>query len=133
MEGLDQQIITQLKENARKSNLAIARDVGVSEGTIRKHIHDLKEKGIIQRFTIDVKSDATALVELKTDPNIDTTTIAQNIKNVGGSIVLEVAGNYDIVCFIQAESLEKMNETVEQIRAVKGVRETQTLPVLKNV
>ena len=133
MRGLDQQILARLRENARESNLSMARELSVSEGTIRKHIADLKANGIIQRFTVDVKRDAAAIVELKTNPNIDTTVIAKNIKALGVRQVVEVAGNYDIVCFIEAESLAMMNEMIEQIRGIEGVKDTQTMPVLKNV
>lgn len=133
MKEVDAEILKQLKDNARKSNLAIAEDLGVSEGTVRKHIADLCEEGIIKQFTISVKSDTAALVEVKTAPNIQTTKIAQHIKHLGVHIVLEVAGDYDIICFITADNLEQMNVLIEKIRTVKGVLSTQTLPVLKNV
>jgi DNA-binding Lrp family transcriptional regulator len=133
MRGLDQQILARLRENARESNLSMASELSVSEGTIRKHIADLKASGTIQRFTVDVKRDAAAIVELKTTPNIDTTIIAKNIKALGVRQVVEVAGSYDIICFIEAESLAMMNEMIEQIRGIEGVKETQTMPVLKNI
>lgn len=133
MKEVDAQILKRLRDNARKSNLAIAEELGVSEGTVRKHIADLCEEGIIQKFTVIIKDDTAALVEVKTAPHIKTTTIAQKIKHLGVHLVLEVAGNYDIICFISADNLKQMNVLIEKIRTVKGVVSTQTLPVLKNV
>lgn len=133
MKDIDQRILQELREHARESNLAIAEKLGVSEGTVRKHIASLCDEGVIQKFTVQVKSDTAAIVEVKTAPNISTTQIARHVKALGLPLVLEVAGDYDIICFISAESLEKMNELIEKIRAVKGIVSTQTFPVLKNV
>ena len=131
MDKLDTQILKILKQEGRRSNLSIAKELGVSEGSIRKRLAKLKEQGIIQRFTIQTKTAIGAILNVKTAPEIATSEISQQIKSIGALRVFEVAGRYEIVCYIQAESLQEINNHVEQIRAIRGVIETQTLPVLK--
>ena len=131
MDQLDTQILKLLKQDGRKSNLSIAKEVGVSEGSIRKRLLKLKESGVIQRFTIQTKNAVGAILNVKTAPEIATSEISKQIKSIGALRVFEVAGRYEIVCYIQAESLQEINDYVEQIRAINGVKETQTLPVLK--
>ena len=133
MLDINEKLLAALKQNARKSNLSLAKELGVSEGTIRKHLHDLVAKKVIERFTVIVRQEASALIAIKTASGMNTTLISTEIKRITQGTIFEVAGTYDIICFIHAENLDRVNELVEKIRALKGVIETQTVPVLKEV
>ena len=47
MDELDRKIISLLERNGRASNARIARDVGVSEGTVRRRLKRLISEKII--------------------------------------------------------------------------------------
>ena len=47
IDDLDNQIIEILSIDGRMSNAAIARNLGVSEGTVRRRLNIMKEQGII--------------------------------------------------------------------------------------
>ena len=47
IDDLDNQIIEILGLDGRMSNASIARNLGVSEGTVRRRLNIMKEKGII--------------------------------------------------------------------------------------
>lgn len=126
-------VLELLRQDSRRSNLSIAKELSISEGSVRQHISRLKEEGIIQRFTVQTKTAVGAIVGVQTAANTATTTISQQIKSIGQHRIFEVAGKYEIVCYLQAESLAEVNDLVEKIRAVKGVKGTETLPVLKEI
>ena len=54
MDELDRKIISLLERNGRASNARIARDVGVSEGTVRRRLKRLISEKIIN-FNLDKK------------------------------------------------------------------------------
>ncbi|GBE55128.1 MAG TPA: Lrp/AsnC family transcriptional regulator [Euryarchaeota archaeon] len=41
--------------------------------------------------------------------------------------VLQLFGDYDLITIIEASSLRELNETVDKIRSIKGIKETNTL------
>ncbi|SVB54348.1 uncharacterized protein METZ01_LOCUS207202, partial [marine metagenome] len=47
VDDLDNQIIEILSLDGRMSNASIARNLGVSEGTVRRRLNILKDEGII--------------------------------------------------------------------------------------
>ena len=126
-------VLELLRQNSRRSNLSIAKELDISEGGVRQHISRLKESGTIQRFTVQTKTAVGAIIGIRTEANTATSTISQEIKKEGALRIFEVAGKYEIVCYLEAESLTEVNDHVEKIRAINGVKGTETLPVLKEI
>jgi len=58
IDEIDQKILRTLEEDGRISYRRLGQKLGIEESTARKRVVRLKEKGVIERFTIDV-SDAT--------------------------------------------------------------------------
>ncbi|MBS3816738.1 MAG: Lrp/AsnC family transcriptional regulator [Candidatus Thermoplasmatota archaeon] len=54
MDEKDKKILEILKENSRTPYTEIAREVDLSEATVRKRIDKMKEEGIIDKFTIEL-------------------------------------------------------------------------------
>jgi len=131
MDDTNLRLIELLEQNSRESNTELAKQLHVSEGTIRHRINSLLEKKIIRRFTIDTEKQMTAMIMVKTSPNVATDIVSKSIKEIGLTFILEIAGNFDILCGIKTKNLEETNDYVEKIRSIKGVVSTQTLPVLK--
>ena len=52
MDDLDRKIIAILQSNGRASNAQIARNVGVSEGTVRRRVRRLIEEAVIRVVAI---------------------------------------------------------------------------------
>ena len=50
----DQQILKILEQDCRISYRQLGQKIGIEESTARKRVVRLKEKGVIERFTIDV-------------------------------------------------------------------------------
>ncbi|NPA75766.1 MAG: Lrp/AsnC family transcriptional regulator [Euryarchaeota archaeon] len=54
MDERDKKIIKMLKENARRPFTDIAKELGVTETTIRKRVAELERSGVIKKYTIEV-------------------------------------------------------------------------------
>jgi len=131
MDGIDKKIIEALKTNARTPFLSIAKKINVSEGTIRQRVTKLLSKKVIKKFTIETGIYTKAIVMIETTPKIPTKKISSAIIHAGAEKVFEVTGQETIIAMILAENLSQINEIIEKIRAIEGVKETQTFPVLK--
>lgn len=131
MDAVDKQILEKLESDSRVSFLSVAKELGVSEGTIRQRVSKMLKKGIIKRFTVDLGSHTTAIVEITTLSKVPTQKISEKIQKLGVKKIFEVAGRNSIIAVIHASDLGKLNSIVESIRSIDGVTQTETFPVLR--
>ena len=73
MDELDSQIIKILQQDGRASNAGIARDVGVSEGTVRRRLKRLVQEEFIQVVALPDPAklglESQALVGVQVEPD----------------------------------------------------------------
>ena len=73
MDELDRNIISILERNGRASNARIARDVGVSEGTVRRRLKRLINEQIINVIALPdprkLGYNSEALIGVQVDPD----------------------------------------------------------------
>jgi len=131
MDGIDKKIIEILSKDAREAFLSIARELGVSEGTIRQRVGKMTKKGIIKKFTIETSSSTNAIVEVVTSSSSPTQKVVEKIVKLGVHRVFEVTGRFSIIVIIHAPDLRELNTKLEAIRAIEGVVQTETFSVLK--
>lgn len=73
-----------------------------------------------------------ALVLVKCESNVYTTAVARRILWIRGvQKVLEISGDFDIEVMLNVETVNQMNEVLENIRKIKGVTGTNTRIILK--
>jgi Lrp/AsnC family transcriptional regulator, regulator for asnA, asnC and gidA len=130
MDIVDEYIIDQLKKDSRTPFLQMAKALHVSEGTIRKRVGKLTDSKVIRRFTVDVAFGFGAVVCVKIDPHVETSTLAKELSSRKVDHVMVVTGRYDLICLIEASSTRSLNEMIEKIRSIKGVQYTETFTIL---
>ena len=131
----DRKIIARLREDARQSNAAIARAIGVSEATIRRRIKLMIGDGTLSVTVVPNPAkfglNTSAIIGIDVQPDI--------LEKVAGALsereeigFLGVStGRYDLLAWIQVKSLEELREFLEGFLAkVRGVRKTETLVLL---
>ncbi|MEM3030668.1 MAG: Lrp/AsnC family transcriptional regulator [Candidatus Micrarchaeia archaeon] len=134
VEDFDAKLLRILRENARTSNSAIARRLGVSEGAVRKRIANLVSAGVIKRFTVETAEEGmvNALCFVSVAAGAQTGSVAKRIASLPGvRRVLEITGEFDLVAVVGGESVEEVNATVDEIRRIPRVKATDTKIVLK--
>ncbi|SVD72636.1 uncharacterized protein METZ01_LOCUS425490, partial [marine metagenome] len=112
MDELDRNMIQILQNNGRASNARIARDVGVSEGTVRRRLKTLMQNGSIKIIALPdpevLGFDTEALVGIQVDPDkIDEVAILL-VELKESSWVSVTTGSFDIFCWVTLPSSEEL-------------------------
>lgn len=93
---------------------------------------ELAEKATGKKLEVQIPKKIEALVMVKCESNVYTTSVARRILWIKGiEKVLEISGDFDIEVLINVDSINQMNEVLEEIRVIKGVEATNTRVVLK--
>lgn len=131
MDELDRKIIQILQENGRASNARIARDVGVSEGTVRRRLKTLVQNSVIKVVALPdpevLGYDTEALVGIQVDPDkIDE--VAKLLVGLKESSWVSVTtGSFDIFCWVTLPSSEELGNFLKaEVGTIPGVRRTET-------
>ncbi len=126
MDERDRAILARLRENSRLSNSEIARELNVSEGTIRKRISKLVSSGVIKQFTLSTSSngiDSIVLIRMEIKRAQDVIKVLKS----RFSELYEFSGRVDLAVKLTCSSVEELNRIVDDIRAIDGVKGTDTL------
>jgi len=105
-------------------------------GDQRKQLFDADILEIAEQVTgreIDViPHDISAMVMLQVESHVYTSAVVRRLcgfKHVNN--VYEITGDYDINAFVNVENVMALNNLIEEIRTVQGVKRTETRMVLK--
>ncbi len=131
----DRKIIGLLQDDARQSNAAIARHIGVSEATIRRRIKMLVDDGILAIQAVPNPSkfglNTSAMIGIDVQPDqLDAVANAICARDEVGFLGVST-GRYDLIVWTLVRSLDELREFLESFLAkVPGIRKTETLVLL---
>ena len=131
MDELDRRIIALLQVDGRASNARIAREVGVSEGTVRRRLRHLIQGDVVKVIAVpnleQMGYGTAALVGIQTDPGkVDEVADALG-KLEEAHYVAITTGAYDIFTWVGLESPERLGVFLRgQVGTIPGVRRTET-------
>ncbi len=134
MDERDRRILEILTKDSSTPNVKMAKALRVSEASVRKRITKLRAEGVIRRFTVELEESlgvgAVSLVAV--DPAVPTKVVSHEIMKLEGvERVYEITGNFDLAVIFYADSAEKLNDTLDKIRHLKHVHNTDTRMILK--
>jgi Lrp/AsnC family transcriptional regulator for asnA, asnC and gidA len=137
MDGLDTRIVDILQKDGRASNAGIAREVGVSEGTVRRRLKRLVQEEYIQVVAlpdpVKMGYESQALVGVQVDPDkIDQ--VADDLSKLSQvNWVAVTTGSYDIFAWATLQSAEALGIFLRtKVGIISGVRRTETFVSLAN-
>jgi Lrp/AsnC family transcriptional regulator for asnA, asnC and gidA len=131
MDALDQKIIKLLQMDGRASNARIAREVGVSEGTVRRRLRHLIQGDVVRVIAVpnleQMGYGTAALIGLQTDPGrVDEVADAISALEEVHYVAI-TTGAYDIFAWVGLESPEMLGIFLRtKVGTVSGVRRTET-------
>ena len=131
MDDLDVNIINLLQLDGRASNAKIAREAGVSEGTIRRRPKKLIEDGYLSVIAIPnldrLGFATTAMIGIQTEPGMSekvATTIAELEQ---AHYVAVTTGSFDVFVWVGTDTAENLGSLLrEQVGVINGVQRTET-------
>ena len=136
IDDVDESILSILREDSRKSFVEIAQIVNLSEAAIRRRVANLIKNGVISRFTIEtnVGPQANAISLLSVNPSFPTSDVSARLKKMKGvDSIFEITGEYDVAVIVSGSNIAEINSTIDDIRKLQGIDDTNTVVVLKVV
>jgi DNA-binding Lrp family transcriptional regulator len=123
-----------IKVSASELDVIVSRIKNL--GDHRKQLFDTDIIEIAEKVTgrvIDViPHDISALVMLEVESHVYTTSVVRRLRGFTNvSNVYEITGDYDISAFVNVENVMALNNLIEEVRNVPGVKRTDTRMVLK--
>ncbi len=131
---VDEQIINYLKEDSRETFVDIGKKLNLSESTIRRRVKNLVDNGTIKKFTVEIGEENTtsAIVLVSVDSATDASEVSLNLVQLNGvKTVYEVTGKYDITMKIRASNITEINNTIDALKKIPGVVNTNTVIILR--
>jgi Lrp/AsnC family transcriptional regulator, leucine-responsive regulatory protein len=136
IDQIDEKILGILREDSRTSFVEIAKVVNLSEAAIRRRVSNLINTGVISKFTIETNTgpQANAISLLSVNPGSPTSEISAKLRKMGGiQSIYEITGEYDIAVIVSGSNIAEINGTIDEIRKLPGIDDTNTVVVLKVV
>ncbi|MER8365648.1 Lrp/AsnC family transcriptional regulator [Mesorhizobium sp. M0751] len=131
MDQLDEQIITSLRHDARRSISDLAISLGVSRATVRSRIERLERDGVIVGYTVILRADAVdqrvrgiMMIE------IEGHAADRVIRALGGfsevSTIHTTNGRWDLVIELGTQTLSEFDAVLRRIRLIPGITGSET-------
>ena len=133
---VDERIIGYLKEDSRESFVDIGKKLKLSESAVRRRVKNLVGNGTIKKFTLEIGEENTtsAIVLVSVDSATDTSKVSAKLAKLEGvKTVYEITGQYDITTIISASNITDINNSIDALRKITGVIDTNTVIILKKI
>lgn len=132
---VDNEILSLLSKDCRLSNRELGRKSGRSPLTIKKHIDDLEERGIIKGYRVDLDYEKLgyniiALVEVTISKGkmLEVEKHIANRPNVFA--VYDITGTYDALILARFKNREDLSDMVKDLHKSPYIERTNTHIVL---
>ncbi|MCV0401483.1 MAG: Lrp/AsnC family transcriptional regulator [Nitrosopumilus sp.] len=133
---VDEKIIGYLKEDSRESFVDIGKKLKLSESAVRRRVKNLVDSGTIKRFTLELGEENTtsAIVLVSVDSATDTSKVSLKLAKLEGvKTVYEITGQYDITTIMSATNIAEINSSIDALRKIPGVVDTNTVIILRKI
>ena len=133
---IDEKIIGYLKEDSRESFVYIGKKLKLSESAVRRRVKNLVDSKTISKFTIEIGEDnvTSAIVLVSVDSATDTSKVSAKLAKLEGvKTVYEITGQYDITTIMSGSSIAEINNSIDALRKISGVVDTNTVIILRKV
>lgn len=133
---VDEKIIEYLREDSRESFVDIGKKLKLSESAVRRRVKQLVDNGTIKKFTLELGEEnlTSAIVLVSVDSATDTSKVSTRLAKLEGvKTVYEITGQYDITTIISASNISEINTSIDALRKIPGVIDTNTVIILRKV
>jgi DNA-binding Lrp family transcriptional regulator len=135
MDDVDRDILSAIALDGRRSNRDIARELEVSDSTVRLRIRRLEQAGLLRISAqtdpyLTGKVDAWAYVRLEISGD-QSKVVELLVKTPEVGVVAEVSDRYQLLILVIAKTRPALIDfVVNQLRTIPGVRSTQTCEII---
>ena len=135
----DKKILLMLMEDASRSMREISEVIDLSESAVRKRIKKIKDKGIIDKYTIKINSkflhrDVQAFATIITRKGEDFKRLLKDLKLYPECEELHLlAGRCGIIVKVNCKDMSELNAFIETCRSRNEVADVESCVVLKPI
>ncbi|UWR56686.1 Lrp/AsnC family transcriptional regulator [Phaeobacter inhibens] len=127
----DQNLLTLLRENARRPVADLARRLGLARTTVQARIERLESSGVISGYTLRTSAQARpplqATVLISIEPRSGPEVLARLRGLPGVEVVHTTSGRFDLLAQVVAQTTTELDETIDRIGEARGVRSSESL------
>ncbi|MBV1864574.1 MAG: Lrp/AsnC family transcriptional regulator [Rhodobacteraceae bacterium] len=132
MDAIDRKLLAALAENARTPVTTLAGVLGVARTTVQARLERLENSGVISGYTVrlgvaEAEKRIRATVLLQLDPRSAPAVVQRLRKIVQVEQAITSSGRFDLVLQIAARSTARLDEVLDEIGGIKGVRSSESL------
>jgi Lrp/AsnC family transcriptional regulator, leucine-responsive regulatory protein len=136
MDDKDRLLIAQLRKDARRPIVALARDLGLSRTATQERLAKLVASGAIAKFTIEeggsTGGQQSAHLLIKLEKGFKCAQVVPKLKViVAANVIHSVAGQHDIIMRLDASDMAAIEAARAIVAAISGVAEVVTLVALE--
>jgi Lrp/AsnC family transcriptional regulator for asnA, asnC and gidA len=135
VDDVGKQLIEELQRDGRRSYAALAKTVGLSEAAVRQRVQRMVDSGVMQVVAVtdplQVGFRRQAMIGVRVEG--DLVKVADQLAEIDEvDYVVVTAGSFDILLELVCEDDDHLLRILsERIRALPGVRDTETFVYLK--
>ncbi len=135
LDRLDLRIIRSLSQNARKPYSTIAKELEVSDATVRKRVNRLVEEGIIKQFNLlldyhRIGRIVKAFIGLRVNANKLMNVVGPLQDNPDVQVLYRTTGNVDLFVEVIFKDMEELKLFLEQELNIDGISYTEVTVVI---
>jgi len=135
IDSIDLQIMKILGQKGRKSNVDLAKQIGIPNNTVGQRIKRLTETGVITFSCEIIPKQFKEIIIVMSGIIINGN--RENMLNELNKLpnvlfVLGITGRYDFMVVLVADSTEMINKILSKINIIKGVVHTESFIGLEN-
>ncbi len=136
MDDKDRLLLAQLRKDARRPIVALARDLDLSRTATQERLAKLVASGAIAKFTIEdgglTGAQQAAHLLIKLEKGFKCAQVVPKLKAlVAASVIHSVAGQHDIIMRLDASDMAAIEAARAVVAAMSGVAEVVTLVALE--
>jgi DNA-binding Lrp family transcriptional regulator len=137
LDVLDQRLLSLLRDNARQPIASLARALKLSRASVYARLSRLEKRGPIQGYTVRLRADYNrrlirAHVMIKVLPKLSRATERQLTAMPALTALYTVSGEHDLIAFVEAEDVGKLDALIDAIGSLEGVEKTTSSILLSS-
>jgi len=138
LEPFDLRLLQELTDDGLRTYSAIARHLGVSEGTVRKRLNRLFRAGALRIIALAGKGSSVrrvaVLMQMEAEPD-RMFALADALSERDDTWTVAItAGPYDVAAFVEVSSINDLPQFMIDIsREIPGIRRTRTTRLIRTL
>lgn len=138
VDEVDNKIIAALRQDGRKSNVELGREIGVSEGTIRKRVARLIQEGIMQVIAVANPQKLGYQIEVLVGIHADIDKVKEIAERLAAMEEVRTvsisSGVYDLLMVaLFRNNDELLDFLMNRLSTIPGIKKTETSYLLRTL